>query len=103
MNVKLPEVVSDITGVTGMGISRAIVQGERDPQAFAKLRDRRCTESTATIARALQGTWQPAHLFALQPSRALYDYDHEQIQACDRVIDEHLKGMALPEGPPLEP
>src|SRR5262249_44596669 len=102
MNVKLPEVVSDITGVTGMGIIRAIVQGERDPQALAKLRDRRCKESTATIARALQATWQPEHLFALQQSLALYDY-YEQIQACDRVIEEHLKGMALPEVPPLEP
>ena len=77
MNVKLPAVVSDITGVTGMGIIRAIVRGERDPQALAKLRDRRCKESAATIARALQGTWQPEHLFALQQSLALYDYYHE--------------------------
>ena len=74
MNVKLPEVVSDLTGVTGMGIMRAIVQGERDPQAWAKLRDRRCKESTVTITRALQGTWQPEHLFAIQQSLALYDY-----------------------------
>jgi transposase len=103
MNVKLPEVVSDITGVTGMGIIRAIMQGERDPQALAKLRDHRCKESTATIARALQGTWQPEHLFALQQSLALYDYYHEQIRDCDRVIEDHLKGMALPEVPPLEP
>ena len=103
MNVKLPEVVSDITGLTGMGIIRAIVRGERDPQALAKLRDRRCKESAATIARALQGTWQPEHLFALQQSLALYDYYHEQIEACDRVIEEHLMGMALPEVPPLEP
>ena len=103
MNVKLPAVVSDITGVTGMGILRAIVRGERDPQALAKLRDRRCKESVATIARALQGTWQPEHLFALQQSLALYDYYHEQIRACDRVIEEHLTGLALPEVPPLEP
>jgi transposase len=103
MNVKLPAVVSDITGMTGMSILRAIVRGERDPQALAKLRDRRCKESAATIARALQGTWQPEPLFALQQSLALYDYYHEQIEACDRVIEEHLKGMALPEVPPLEP
>ena len=94
MNVKLPEVVSDITGVTGMGISRAIGQGERDPQALAQRRDRRCKESTATIARALQGTWQPERLFAFQQSLALYDSYHEQIQACDWVIEEHLKGLA---------
>jgi transposase len=103
MNVKLPEVVSDITGVTGMGIVRAIVQGERDAKALATLRDHRCKESAATIARALQGTWQPEHLFALQQSLALYDYYHEQSRACDRVIEEHLTGMALPEVPPLAP
>jgi transposase len=103
MNVKLPAVVSDLTGVTGMSILRAIVQGERDPKALAKLRDHRCKENAETIARALQGTWQPEHLLALQQSLALYDYDHEQIRECDRVIEEHLQGMALPEVPPLAP
>jgi transposase len=103
MNVKLPEVVSDITGVTGMGIVRAIVQGERDPHALATLRDHRCKASAETIARALQGTWQPEHLFTLQQSLALYDYYHAQIRACDQVIETHLQGMALPEVPPLAP
>ncbi len=103
MNVKLPEVVSDLTGLTGMRIVRAIVRGERDPKALAKLRDHRCKASAETIARALQGTWQPEHLFALQQSLALYDYYHEQIRDCDRVIEAHLMGMALPEVPPLEP
>jgi transposase len=103
MNVKLTEVVSDITGLTGMSILRAIVRGERDPRELAKLRDRRCKESAATIARALEGTWQPEHLFALRQSLELYDYYHQQIRDCDRVIDEHLKGLALPDVKPLEP
>jgi len=51
----------------------------------------------------LQGTWRPEHRFALQQSLALYDYYHAQIRDCDRVLEEHLKGMALPEVPPLEP
>jgi transposase len=100
MNVKLPDVVSDLTGVTGMGLVRAIVRGERDAKELATRRDHRCTASAATIARALQGTWQPEPLFALQQSLALYDYDHEQIRDCDRVIEAHLKGMALPAVPP---
>jgi len=103
MHVKLPAVVSDITGVTGMSIIRAIVGGERDPKALARLRDHRCKESAETIARALQGTWQPEHLCAVQQSLALYDYDHQQIRGCDRVIETHLQGMALPEVPPLAP
>ena len=57
----------------------------------------------SAIARALQGTWQPEHLFTLRQSLALYDYYHEQIQACDQVIEAHLKQMALPEVPSLEP
>ena len=37
MNVKLTQVVSDITGVTGMSIIRAIVAGERDPHTAGSL------------------------------------------------------------------
>jgi transposase len=103
MNVKLTEVVSDITGLTGMSIIRAIVAGQRDANALAQLRDRRCKESVATIRKALEGTWQPEHLFALKQSLEVYDYYHQQIRACDQMIEEHLKTMALPESKPLPP
>jgi hypothetical protein len=93
MHVKLPEVVSDLTGLTGMSLIRAIGQGERDAQALARLRDHRGKESAATIARALQGTWQPEHLCAFQQSLALSDDSHDQSRACDQVIEAHLKNM----------
>ena len=91
MNVKLTEVVSDITGVTGMSIIKAILRGRRDPQQLAKLRDPRCKESEATIARALLGNWRPEHLFALQQALALYEFYHQQISACDQAIEAHLR------------
>jgi transposase len=103
MNVKLTEVVSDIAGLTGMSIIRAIVGGQRDPLELAKLRDCRCKESEATIAQALLGTWRPEHLFELRQSLELYDYYHGQIRDCDREIEEHLKGLALPAVKPLKP
>jgi transposase len=103
MHVKLPDVVSDIPGVTGMRIIRAVVGGARTPKALARLRDHRCKARAETSARALQGTWQPEHLFAVQPSLALYDYYHQPIRDCDRVIEAHRQGMALPEVPPLAP
>jgi len=59
MNVQLTQVVSDITGQTGMGIIRAIVAGQRDPQALAQLRNERCHASQAQIAKALTGHYQP--------------------------------------------
>jgi transposase len=94
LNVKLTEVVSDITGVTGMGIIQAILRGERDPSQLAKLRDPRCKESEATIARALQGTWREEHLFALRQALALYEFYHRQIDDCDRAIEAHLRTFA---------
>jgi transposase len=71
MNVKLPEVVSDIAGVTGLAIIKAILAGEREPRKLAELRDERCKRTEAEIARALHGNWREEHLFALEQGLAL--------------------------------
>ncbi len=86
MNVKLTEVVSDITGVTGLSIIDAILGGERDPMELAKRRDQRCHHSEALIALALEGTWRPEHLFELRQARALYQFHHQQISECDEQV-----------------
>lgn len=110
MNVKLTEVVSDVTGQTGMAIVGAIVKGERDPAKLAALRHHRCKESEATIAQALRGTWQPEHLFALGQELELYEFYHRQIAECDRRIEAHLRAVAVtaetapqPTRPPRKP
>jgi len=64
MHLKLTQVVSDITGVTGMAILKAIVAGERDQQHLAKLRNPHCHHDEDDIAKARQGTWRAEHLFA---------------------------------------
>jgi len=94
MNIKLQHVVSDVTGVTGMAILRALLDGERDPQKLAQLRDRHCQHSEAEIARALQGNWRAEHLFALQQAVELYEFYHRQISECDRQIEAHLQTFA---------
>jgi transposase len=66
MNLKLTQVVSDITGATGMAILKAILAGERDPVTLAKLRNPHCHHDADEIAKALQGTWRAEHLFALR-------------------------------------
>ena len=74
MNLKLAHVVSDITGLTGIGIIKAILSGERDPVKLAKLRDPRCKSSEATVARALEGHYREEHLFALQQAVELVEF-----------------------------
>jgi transposase len=90
LNVKLTEVVSDITGLTGQRIIAAILDGERDPQHLAALRDPKCKNDRATIAKALEGTWRPEHLFALRQAYDLYHFHHHQIAQCDAMIQAEL-------------
>jgi transposase len=101
MNVKLTEVVSDITGQTAWAILKAILAGERDPRQLAALRDGRCKRSEQAIALALQGTWRPEHLLELRHAVELYEYYHAKVRECDRAIAAHLQEMALPEVEPL--
>jgi transposase len=91
MNLKLTEVVSDITGKTGMEILRAILAGERDPQRLALHRDRRCKHDQATIAKALEGHWRAEHLFALQQALEQYEVLQQQLQACETQIEACLQ------------
>jgi transposase len=93
MNVKLTQVVSDITGLTGMSIIGAILKGERDPIKLAKLRDERCHHSEEEIALALQGSWRPEHLFELQQAHELYHFHHQQITECDRRVQAELDNL----------
>jgi len=83
MNLQLHNVVTDITGVTGMGIIKTILAGERNPNTLAAMRDKRCKNSVETIARSLHGNYRPEHLFSLRQAVELYEFYQEKIADCD--------------------
>jgi transposase len=93
MNLKLTMAVSDITGVTGQKIIRAILKGTRDPMKLAALRDRRCKASEAQIAQALTGSYRDEHLFALRQAYEAWQFTQKQIDKLDMQIEEQLKRM----------
>src|SRR5712664_3617894 len=103
MNVQLHHVVSDITGVTGMRIIRAIVAGTRAPEELAQHRDVRCAASEETIRQALTGNYRPEHVFALKQALELWDVHQAKIAECDIEIETVLKSLnekrAAPEAP----
>jgi len=111
MNIQLERVLSDISGVTGQAIVRAIVAGERDPVILAQQRNGACKSSEETIAKALTGTWKEELLFMLEQSLVLYDAYTAQIAVCDQRIMRALEGMEgrvtpdapLPNLPPAKP
>jgi transposase len=87
MNLRLTNVLSDITGVTGMKIIRAIIAGERDGQVLASYRNGRCAHSEEEIKKSLEGNYKREHVFALKQALELYDFYDQQLQKCDQELE----------------
>jgi transposase len=103
MNIQLANALSDLTGVSGMKIITAILDGERDPHRLADLRDKRVKSSREEIARSLEANWREDLLFELRQALHSYRFIHEQMLECDRQLEGYLK--LLPNAPaiPLPP
>src|SRR2546422_914986 len=94
MNVQLANVISDLSGLTGQTIVRAILAGERDPEKLAALRDARIRASHQEITKSLEGTWRPELLFVLKQEVDMYDTYVLRLTECDRELEAHLQRFA---------
>jgi transposase len=90
MNVQLHKVITDISGVSGLRIIDAILDGERDRLKLAALKDPRIRSSTDRIAKALEGDYRPEHLFALKQALQTYRFCQDQLAQCDVQIEQYL-------------
>ena len=90
MNIQIHRVISDITGVTGMSVLRAILAGERDCIKLAQMRHPQIKSSAQDIAKALEGDYCQEHLFALQTALELYDSYQFKIMECDQHAEKAL-------------
>src|SRR5436309_6402 len=104
MNLKLTEVLSDITGVTGRAILRAILRGTRAPEKLARYRDKQCKASEAEIAQALTGSYREEHLFELRLAYEAWQFTLGQVREVDGQIALQLDRMKCDRAlPPLKP
>lgn len=95
MNVRLDQAVSDITGVTGMSILRALLKGERDPAKLAALRNAACARSESEIAQALTGHWREEQLFVLDQTVKLWDFCQNLMHECDQKIEALIEDLPV--------
>ena len=101
MNVQLHQVLSDVTGVSGLRIIEAILNGERDPGRLASLAHRRVRASTLTIAKAMRGDYRSEHLFVLRCAYELHQTYQQKIERCDQQIIAHMATLPDQPGQPL--
>ena len=90
MNIQLTEVLTDLMGMTGQAIIRAIVADERDPKALARHRNSRIKASADDIQRALTGNWREEHLFVLRQALAMHDDIARHLAECDTKLQALL-------------
>jgi transposase len=88
MNLQLANVISDLSGMTGLRILHAIVQGERDSQRLAAMRDRRMKASEEEIAKSLHGNWREELIFVVEENLSLYETYQQKIGGCDERIEQ---------------
>ena len=89
MNIQLANLISDLIGVTGQLIVRAIVAGERDPRKLAELSHRRIQASHAEIAKSLESNWRQELIFVLQQEMEMYDTYQRRVTECDQELQKH--------------
>lgn len=102
MNIKLAKVISDITGVTGIKIIEAILNGERDLEKLAELRHSTIKAPKQEIVKSLEGDYRPEHLFTLKQSLEAYNFIKEQILQCDGEIEKYLQEMDKTDNTPTQ-
>jgi transposase len=93
MNVQLANVISDISGLTGLAIIQAILDGERDRYKLADLAHPRIRATREEIARSLEGNWRKELLFILQQERNLYQIYQQQVAECDAALAVHFETL----------
>lgn len=93
MNLQLTEVLTDVMGLTGQAIIRAIVAGERDPKVLAGHRHRRVKASAEDITQALTGNWREEHLFVLRQALGMYDDIARHLHECDTKLQALLSQL----------
>lgn len=103
MNLQVQHVLSDITGVTGMRILKAILAGERDGNKLAEMRDGRCRQPKERIAAALQGHYKSEHLFVLEQALSVYELHQGLLKQCDDRIQALLADLSARSEVPAEP
>jgi transposase len=102
MNIQLANVISDVAGVSGQAILRAIVAGERNPYVLAGLKNSRIHASEDDIARSLNGNWRSEHLFALRQALDSFDFCGQQLAQCDSAIEAQLQRLHVTDQSPAK-
>ena len=88
--LKLTTVITDVMGVSGRAMLRALVEGTTDPVVLADLARGRLRQKLPALQRALQGRFRAHHAYLLQQILMKIDFLDETIERVTAEIDRRL-------------
>lgn len=92
MNIRLPEVLSQVHGSSGMAIIEAILDGERDKMKLLSLCHKSVIKNKKEeVLKALEGYYTHSGIFALRQAHDAYLFYQKQILDCDKEISRVLR------------
>jgi len=89
-NIKLGSVATDILGVSGKEMIRALIAGRSEPNTLAELARGRLREKLPALREALRGHLTPHHRFMLGRLMDHLDYLGRQIAQFDERIEQWM-------------
>ena len=96
MNIKLGEVISQVHGASGMRMMKAIIKGERDPDALLLLCEDRIKKQKAhEVIKALEGNYNETWLFMLEQNIKLWELHQNQVTEIDKKIESLLGELII--------
>lgn len=98
MNLQLHTVLSDISGVSGMKMVRAILEGQRDPEILLGMVHPNCKGTREQFLAALSAHYRDDLLFLLRQAVERYDFIHGQIANCDSLLEQTLAQLPRKQG-----
>jgi transposase len=103
MNIKLSNVIRDISGKTGLLIIQDILNGETDPNELAKHRDPRIKASKVLLLKSLEGNWRKDQIFNLGLAYDHYHFLKQQLECCDKESEKVISQIQeISSHPPRE-
>jgi transposase len=88
--LKLTTVITDVMGVSGRAMLRALVAGTTDPGVLADLARGKLRQKLPALQRALQGRFRAHHAFLLQQILTKIDFLDETVERVTAEIDRRL-------------
>lgn len=97
--MKLGSVATDVLGVSGREMLKALIKGQRDPKQLAQLARGRLRKKLSELQLALEGHFTEHHGFQIQALLELVESGEERL----RQLEAEIQRLLLQEPEPCRP